>query len=340
MKRKIIGGVAALSLLGLVSGCGQSTASSTAPSNGSTSTSGASTTTQKKYTIGVSMYSLTNPYFAAMKQSFITNGAKYGMTVNVEASNGDEATQLSQIEGFIQQHVSAVAIVPQDSNSIVTAVKALNQAHIPVFFIDANADMNVMKQDGATEVEAVESDNYQGGVEVGKELVKYLGSNPQVELGVVNFPTASSTQQRDAGFLSVIKKYPGIKVVSTLNGNVSPVTGLQVGSEMLQGHPNMSVIFSDTGPAALGVMQAIQSQHKQGKVALFGFSSARPNIKAIEDNSIYKAGVRQQPTVEAQTEVQNMYKYLNHQSVPAQVLVPVPAVTKANAQQSYNKSFG
>lgn len=336
MNRKVFGGIAALSLLGLVSGCGQ--AASGGNVSGGNNASGS--TGQKKYTIGVSMYSLTNPYFAAMKQSFITNGAKYGMTINVEASNGDEATQLSQIEGFIQQHVDAVAIVPQDSNSIVTAVKALNQAHIPVFFIDANANMSVMKQDGATEVEAVESDNYQGGVQVGKELVQYLGPNPKAEIGIVNFPTASSTQNRDAGFLSVIKQYPGIKVVSTLNGNVSPVTGLQVGSEMLQGHPNMSVIFSDTGPAALGVMQAIQSQHKQGKVALFGFSSARPNIKAIEDNSIYKAGVRQQPAVEAQIEVDNMYKYLNHQSVPAQVLVPVPAVTKANAQQSYSESFG
>ena len=337
MKRKIMGGFAVLSLVFLLSGCGQATTSSSATS---TQTNTAQTSSAKKYTIGVSMYSLTNPYFAAMKDSFIKNGAKYGMTVNVEASNGDEATQLSQIEGFIQQHVNAVAIVPQDSNSIVTAVKALNQANIPVFFIDADADASVMKKDGATEVEAVESDNYQGGVQVGKELVQYLGSNPKADIGVVNFPTASSTQARDAGFFSVIKQYPGIKVVATQNGNVSPVTGLQVGSEMLQGHPNMSIIFSDTGPAALGVMQAIQSQNKQGKVALFGFSSARQNIKAIEDNSIYKAGVRQQPTVEAQTEVDNMYKYLNKQSVPRQVLVPVPAVTKDNSQHSYEASFG
>jgi ribose transport system substrate-binding protein len=286
------------------------------------------------------MYSLTNPYFAAMKSSFVTNGAKYGIKVNVEASNGDEATQLSQIQSFIQQHVNAVAIVPQDSNSIVTAVKALNQAHIPVFFIDANANMQIMKEDGASEVEAVESNNFAGGVTVGEELVKYLGHNPSAQVGVVNFPTASSTQARDAGFFSVIKKYPGIHVVSTLNGNVSPVTGLQVGSEMLQGHPNMTIIFSDTGPAALGVMQAIQSEHKQGKVNLFGFSSARPNIKAIENNSIYKAGVRQQPTVEAQIEVANIYKYLNHKKIPAQVLVPVPAVTKANAKVSYSRSFG
>ncbi|KLU59672.1 D-ribose-binding periplasmic protein precursor [Peptococcaceae bacterium CEB3] len=337
MKRKMMGGLAVLSLVFLLAGCGQA---STGSSAAGTQPGSARSSSGKKYTIGVSMYSLTNPYFAAMKDSFVTNGAKYGVTVNVEASNGDEATQLSQIEGFIQQRVNAVAIVPQDSNSIVTAVKALNEAHIPVFFIDANADMNVMKQDGATEVEAVESDNYQGGVQVGKEVVAYLGSKPQADIGIVNFPTASSTQARDAGFLSVIKKYPGIKVVSTLNGNVSPVTGLQVGSEMLQGHPNMTLIFSDTGPAALGVMQAIQSQHKQGKVALFGFSSARPNIKAIQDNSIYKAGVRQQPAVEAQIEVENMYKYFNHKSVPPQVLVPVPAVTKQNAQASYAASFG
>jgi ribose transport system substrate-binding protein len=329
----IVGGVAVLSALALA-GCGQQTGT-----NGNSVSASSSNTSGHKYTVGVSMYSLTNPYFSAMKNSLIQEGAKDGITVNVEASNGDQATQLSQIQSFIQQKVDALVIVPQDSKSIVTAVKAANAANIPVFFIDADADQGVMKQDGAKEVEVVESDNYQLGVNVAQELVSYLGKNPSAEIGVVNFPTALSCQLRDKGFMSVISKYPGIKIVATQNGEVSETTGLQVGSEMLQGHPNISAIFSDTEPAAQGVLQAIQSQNKVGKVALFGESSAKTTIQEIEQNTIFKAGAQQQPMLEAQIEMDNIAKYLNHQKVPAQVLVPVPKVTKDNAQQAYAKAF-
>lgn len=290
--------------------------------------------------IGVSMYSLTNPYFAAMKTSFINHGKAHGLQVEVEASNGDQSTQLAQIETFIQQHVAAVAIVPQDSNSIVTAIKELNQAHIPVFFVDSNANTSLMAKDGAHEVEVVESNNYTGGVTVGKEMVEHYGKNAHVEIGVVNFPTASSTQQRDAGFLSVIHQYPGYHVVSTLDGNVSPVTGLQVATDMMEAHPHLQAIFSDTGPAALGVDQAISSMHKTGTVDLFAFSSARQNIAEVETNTVYKAGAMQQPKMEAQVEVGNIAKYLDHKSVPSHVLIPVLGVTKANAAARIPLSFG
>ncbi|AUW94324.1 hypothetical protein BXT84_10555 [Sulfobacillus thermotolerans] len=327
MTKKVIGLALGTVLASMaIAGCG-------------TTQTAAGTTSHSKV-IGVSMYSLTNPYFAAMKKSFIENGKKDGLQVEVEASNGDQSTQLAQIETFIQQHVAAVAIVPQDSNSIVTAIKELNQAHIPVFFVDSNANTKLMAQDGAHEVEVVESNNYTGGQTVGQEMVDHYGKNAHVEIGIVNFPTASSTQERDAGFLSVIHQYPGYHVVSTLDGNVSPVTGLQVATDMMEAHPHLQAIFSDTGPAALGVDQAITSMHKQGQVDLFAFSSARQNIAEIENNSVYKAGAMQQPKVEAQVEVANIAKYLDHKSVPSRVLIPVLGVTKANAASRLPLSFG
>jgi ribose transport system substrate-binding protein len=316
----------------LLTVCGAAIPSTTSARN--------STVHGKPITVGVSMYSLTNPYFAAMKQSFIQHGKKYGIKVEVEASNDDQATQLAQIESFIQQHVAAVAIVPYDSSSIVTAVQALNRAHIPVFFVDANANMAVMNRDHAHEVEVVESNNRTGGVTVGREMVKFFGPKAHIQIGMINFPTASSTQLRDAGFLSVIHRYPGYQVVSTLNGNVSPVTGLQVATEMIEAHPQMRAIFSDTGPAALGALQAIKSLKKVGKIDLFGFSSARQNIVAVEQNSIYKAGAMQQPKVEAAVESRNIWLYLHHHPVPKQVLIPVLPVTKQNAKAMLPLSFG
>jgi ribose transport system substrate-binding protein len=109
---------------------------------------------------------------------------------------------------------------------------------------------------------------------------------------------------------------------------------------MMESHPHLQAIFSDTGPAALGVEKAITAMHKVGKVDLFAFSSARQNIAEVEANTVYKAGAMQQPKVEGQVEVGNIAKYLDHKSVPARVLVPVLGVTKANAAARILLSFG
>ncbi len=294
----------------------------------------------KKFVLGVSMYTLTNPYFAAMAKSFQQNGAKIGLQVHVASANGDQVTQLSQIQTFIQQHVSAVAIAPQNSVPIVTAVEALNKARIPVFFIDSNADPKIMALDKAHEVEVVQSNNFLGGKIIGQELVRSLGRKPQAVVGIVNFPEAQSCRLRDAGFLSVIHKYPGIKVVTTLDGKASPPEGLSVASEMITGHPTMNVIFSDNGPDSQGIVQAIRSQGKTGKVSLFGFSSSRQNILYVQQNSIFKAGAQQMPVEEAKIEVANIWKYLHGKHVPSQVLAPVPGVTKANIHTALARSFG
>jgi ribose transport system substrate-binding protein len=323
----------------LLTACGQAGTPSSANGSGGSSNSTAASS-HKQFVVGVSMYTLTNPYFAAMKQSFEENATKDGVTVHVSSANGDQATQLAQIESFINQKVNAVVIAPQNSDSIVSAVTQLNNAHIPVFFIDSNANPKLMQQEGATEVEVVQSDNYKGGQAIGQELVAYLGSNPKATVGVVNFPEAQSCRDRDQGFLDVIKQYPGIKVVATQDGKATPTTGLSVGTEMLTGHPDINIVFSDNGPDSQGVLQAIKSENKTGKVFLFGFSSSRPNIQAIQDNSIFKGGAQQVPTDEAKIELGNIVKYLNGGSVPAQVLAPVPGVTKDNAQAAYAKSFG
>lgn len=340
IKRRAAVVVASIGLAaGVLTGCGQASNSNTGNSTtGGNTTTGSST--HKNFVVGVSLYTLTNPYFAAMKQGFNENASKDGVTVHVASAGGSQATQLSQIESFINQKVNAVVISPQNSDSIVSAVKQLNKANIPVFFIDSNANPQLMKQEGAKEVEVVQSNNYQGGQVIGQELVQYLGSNPKATVGVVNFPEAQSCRLRDQGFLDVIKKYPGIKVVATQDGKATPTTGLQIASDILSGHPNINVIFSDNGPDSEGIVQAIRSENKTGHVALFGFSSARPNIKFIESNSIFKAGAQQLPTDEAKIELANIVKYLNGQKVPAQVLSPVPGVTKANAQQAYQRSFG
>jgi ribose transport system substrate-binding protein len=281
----------------------------------------------------VSLETLTNPYFATMDRALQKYASQHGMKVEVESCNFSQSQMLTQVENFIGQHVAAIIINPPSSKASATTVLAANKANIPVFTIDTSVDPKALKDAGAKLVESVESNNFQAGVIAGQEMVNYLGGKGEV--GMDDYTLNTAGQDRDAGFFSVINKYPGIKVVERLNCEGNTPGGLKVTSEMLAAHPSIRAIYDINAPSGLGAMQAIIAAKKVGQVGVIGLSGSQEAIKAIEDNSVYKAGAMQSPRFEAEALIANIDKYLHGQSVPPQVLTKVVAVTKDNAAKYF-----
>ena len=323
MKRIPIKMMAMASLVALVAaGCGAVTTSS--PGSAASKSSKSSTPV-----IGMTLMTLTNPYFAEMGSSAKADAAKMGMKLEYEGANFSQATQLSQVDAFIQQHVSAVMIAPADAGSAGTLVLALNKAHIPVFTIDTNVEPSSYKSQGGHVVEFVQSNNYKAGVIAGEEMVQYL--HGQGHIGWLDFPLATSVLQRDAGFESVIKKYPGIKVVSRLNGEGTTPGGLSATADMLEAHPHIKAIFDINAPCGLGAVDAITAAHKVGQVAVIGLSGSEQAVSAIENNSVYKYGVMQEPELESDIEIHSIYNYLHGKKVKPLILTSVFRITKQDA---------
>lgn len=264
-------------------------------------------------------------------------GQQLGYTVVVDGANNSQSQQLQQVDAFIEQKVAAVILAPPDASAAVSAVTALNKANIPVFTIDSNVDTTALKQAGGKIIEYVSSNNYQAGVIVGQEIAQYLHGKGNV--GIVDFKTAESVQLRDKGFYSVISKYPGIKIVSDLDGQGSTPGGLQAASEMLSAHPNINVIYDINAPSGLGAVQAIKAANKVGKVVVIGLSGNQAAVQAIEDNSVFKFGAMQEPGLESQVEMQNISKYLHGQQVPAQVQTKIIPINKQDAAQYANIAY-
>ncbi|PSR22712.1 MAG: sugar ABC transporter substrate-binding protein [Sulfobacillus acidophilus] len=288
-----------------------------------------SSSTSSKKVIGVTLMTLTNPYFSTMGAALQKYGAQAGYKVVVDGANMSESQMLQQVDSFIEQHVAAVVMAPPDASAAPSAVVALNKAKIPVFTIDTNVDMSVLKKMGGKIVEFVQSNNYKGGVIVGQEMVQYLHGHG--DIGIVDYKLAQSVLTRDAGFYSVIDKYHGIKVVSDLNGEGSTPGGLEAASEMLSANPDIKAIYDINAPSGLGAVQAIEAAHKVGKVAVIGFSGSRQAVEAVKKNTVFKYGVMQEPTLEAKIEMGNIVKYLHGKSVPAKILTPVFKIDKQDA---------
>ncbi|MCY0891980.1 MAG: substrate-binding domain-containing protein [Acidibacillus sp.] len=323
MRKRMIGFAIVIGSLTLgLTGCG-STGGNSAANTGPSKSS--------QPVIGVTLMTLTNPYFSTMGRALEKYGAERGMKVIVDGANMSQSQMLEQVDSFIEQHVTAVIMAPPDAAAAASAVVALNKANIPVFTIDTNVNMPALKAAGGKIVEFVSSNNFLAGQIAGKEMASYLKGSG--EIGIVDFKTAESVEVRDQGFFSVIDKYPGIKVVSDLDGDGSTPGGLQAASEMLAAHPNIKAIYDINAPSGLGAVQAVKAANKVGQVAVIGLSGSQAAVQAIEDNSVFKFGAMQEPTLESKIEIGNIYKYLHGQSVPSQVLTNIFKIDKQDAAQ-------
>jgi ribose transport system substrate-binding protein len=292
----------------------------------------------KKRTLGVALPNLTNPYYVAMKKSFEDAGAAAGFEVKVLIAENDDAKQLSQVQSFIQQKVDAVALNSCSSGPGVASVAELNKANIPVFTINLLPDPDGLKQQNATVIQGVQTDQKMGGRYIGEQLLKDLGANGTAVIGIVGEPTAVAATLRDVGFKEVVTTNPNIKVVALVNGKVEETTSLKVTTEMLQGNPQMNVVFSDTEPAAIGASAAITQLGLKGKVTLYAYID-KEGVKQIQDGSILKAGAIQEPAKLAQIEVANIKKYLDGEKLEPMINSPPLLVNKENATEVINKAY-
>jgi ribose transport system substrate-binding protein len=269
-------------------------------------------------TIGVALPNTVNPYYIAMQDSFQEHGAGLGFKVNIAIANDNDSNQLSQIDSFIQQGVCAVVLNAVNSGPGAASVRALNQAGIPVFTVNVIVSADDLKAQNASFVEYVGADQVAGGTQIGEQVLKDLGANAKIVAGIIGDPDQIPTNQRDKGFTDVVTRNANAKVVGTLNGKVDPNVSLQVAGDMLQAHPDINVIWADTGPHAVGALQAITQQGKADSVKLYAFCAADTALTAI-----YAACAAQEPADYARIAVENLKKYLSGGDVPAQVLQPL-----------------
>jgi ribose transport system substrate-binding protein len=86
--------------------------------------------------IGLSVLTLTNPFFKEIADTMTAEAARHGYRVLVVSGEFDVARQQNQVKDFIVQDVAAIVLCPCDSKAIGPAVRDANTAGIPVFTAD------------------------------------------------------------------------------------------------------------------------------------------------------------------------------------------------------------
>src|SRR3954465_9785000 len=169
---------------------------------------------EKSYTIAVIPKGTTHEFWKSInagaikaQQELTANGDKVEVIWKGPLREDDRDQQIQVVENFTSRHVSAIVLAPLDSQALVRPVNNAIAAGVPVVVIDSD-----LKSDKY--VSFVATDNYKGGQLAGEFMAKLLDGKGNVIL--LRYAVGSaSTEAREAGFLDVLKKHSGIKLISS-----------------------------------------------------------------------------------------------------------------------------
>uniref|UniRef100_A0AAU2UZN4 Substrate-binding domain-containing protein n=1 Tax=Streptomyces sp. NBC_00003 TaxID=2903608 RepID=A0AAU2UZN4_9ACTN len=273
--------------------------------------------------LGMSLSTLNNPFFVQMKAGAQAEAKAEGIDLTVTDAQNDASQQANQIQNFTSSGMKSIIVNPVDSDAIGPSVRGANQADIPV----VAADRGVNKAETAT---LVASDNVAGGRLAAQTLAEKLGGKGKIAI-LQGTAGTSASRERGAGFAEGLKAYPGIEVAARQPADFDRTKGLDVMTNLLQSHPDVTGVFAENDEMALGAVKALGA--KAGStVAVVGFDGTPDGIKAVEAGTLY-ASVAQQPAELGRMAVQNAVRAAQGKKPDSAVKVPVKVVTKKNAAE-------
>lgn len=277
-------------------------------------------------TIGLSVLTMTNPFFKEIADTVTAEAKKHGYKVIVTSSEFDPAKQRDQVKDFLVRKVVAIILTPADSKAVGTAIREANAAGVPVF----TADIASLAPD-AEVVCHVATDNYAGGRHAAKAIMQALGNKGKV--AIIDFPEVESVILRTKGFRDELKDANSpIEIVGAWPGKGSKDESFKVAQDILTGQQDLDGIFAINDPSALGACAAIEVAGKAGKIIVVGFDGQPEGKKAILDGKIYADPI-QFPDRIGRIVVEQIVKYFQGEKVPPQVLIPTELYYKADAEK-------
>ena len=265
--------------------------------------------------IGVSLSTLNNPFFVAIKTGVMNAANKEHMQVKVADAQNDSAKQNNDVEDLIQQGVDILLINPVDSDAISSAILLANQSGIPVITIDRSATKGNV-------VTFIASNNIEGGKMAAQFIVSKLGKKAIVA-ELQGIPGASATRERGQGFHLIADKE--LNVVASQSADFDRAKGLTVAENILQAHDNVQAIFAQNDEMALGAYEAAKSAGKN--IIIVGFDGSQDGLKSVKNGQL-SATVAQQPELIGEKAIEVSKDIANKKAISPQIPVALQLISK------------
>jgi len=291
----------------------------------------------KQIKIGMAVDDLRLERWQKDRDIFVDKAKSLGADVFVQSSNGNEETQMSQIENMINRGVDVLVIIPYNGNVLSNVIAEAKQAGIKVLAYDRminNADVDFY----------ISFDNEKVGELQAQSIVSHVPQGNYFLMG--GSPVDSNAKMFRAGQMKILQPLIDsgkIKVVGDqwADGWL-PENALKIMENALTANNNkIDAVVASNDATAGGAIQALAAQGLAGKVAISGQDADLAGIKRIiqgtQTMTVYKP-IKQEASNAAIIAVQlakgekpKSNATLNNgtRAVPSYLLTPI-AVNKTN----------
>ncbi len=241
----------------------------------------------KKVKVGFILSTMQEERYQKDKAIFEETAKKLGADVLFESCNNNEQTQAAKVENLLAQGVQALVIQPVNSEAAGTFVREAHEDHVKVVAYDRiikNADLDFY----------VTQDSFKVGVLQAEAAVKatHQKGNYVILMGQSGHSVATEITR---GNLSVLKKYPNIKVViQQAHANWSPQEAMATVENALTKYKNqITAVLANNSGMAHGAVQALKEQKLLGTVFVAGadadLSAIRNVVQGHQQFEVLKA---------------------------------------------------
>ena len=327
-----------LAVVGLLAGC-------TAPSEGTPNAAPTNNVGNDEsgdtITIGFSGPAADHGWLGAINSSAIAEAAKYpDIDLKVAEGTNDANLQISQVEGFINDGVDAIVLLPTDGAALTEVAIQAMEAGIPVINVDREFSSTFAART------TVLGDNYGMGVSAGTYICEEVGDNPDAVVAeIAGIDSLPLTQDRSRGFADALDDC-GLSVENRVAADFTVQGGEAAASQLLSAAPKIDALWNHDDDQGVGVLAAIDAAGRDEFIMVGGAGSANAMREIQSGDSVLQATVIY-PSTQAADGIRlarllvqdKAMSDLVEVEVPSRIVLDAPVVTSDNVDKYLPTAF-
>src|SRR5215475_4020554 len=177
----------------------------------------------------------------------------------VGPENFDPQEELRAFQKAVSENPAGILISVSRPDLFQEAISSAVASGVPVITLDADAP-------DSKRILFVGTDNLRAGQESGKRMAEILKGKGQVVL--VTIPGQLNLDERGRGVAEAMKKYPGVKIIQTMDDNGDPRVANDSISALIKANAKFDGVICLEASGGSGVAEALHRLDMQGKIPI------------------------------------------------------------------------
>lgn len=236
--------------------------------------------------IGFSAPAADHGWMGAITTAAKAEAEKYeDVDLQVSEGTNDVNVQISQIEGFIDQKVDAIVLLPFDGAALTDVALEAMEAGIPVINVDREFTSPFAAR--AT----VLGDNYGMGVSAGTYICEQLADKKDAVVAeIAGIDGLPLTTERSDGFKDALDDC-GLDVDARVAADFTVESGEEQTANLLSAEPKIDAIWNHDDDQGIGVLAAIENADRDEFFLVGGAGSSNMMEEIQDEDSVVEATV-------------------------------------------------